>query len=76
MTPEEIVTLFAEALEGFEPIVGQPGDVDLQRLREVLFGLLLPIPYDDEAGQQNLVGLLMGATKYRSLYSCDFACPT
>ena len=76
MMPEEIVTLFAEALEGFEPIAGQPGNVNLQRLSEVLFGLLLPIPYDNEEGKQNLVGLLMETAKYRSIYGRDFVRPT
>ena len=75
MTPEEIVTSFLEALEGFEPIADQPGDVDLERLREALYGLLLPIPYNEELGKQNLVGMLMDGIKYQSIYGVSFVRP-
>ncbi len=73
--PDEIVTLFAKAIEGFEPIVGQLGNVDLQFLQEIIFGLFLQIPYDKEEGKHNLVGLLMKADKYHKIYGFGFVRP-
>ncbi len=55
MTPEEITTLFATAAAAFQPISGQPTNDDLTAIRNVLYPLLLDIPYD-EAGTHNLTG--------------------
>ena len=41
MTSEEIAAKFAHALDNFDPIVGQPSDSDLTRLREAVAPLLL-----------------------------------
>ena len=57
MTPEEITTLFATAATTFQPITGQPTDDDLTALRDVLYPLLLDIPYDMD-GTHNLIGLI------------------
>jgi hypothetical protein len=54
MTPEEITMLFATASDSFQPVVGQPTDNDLTAIRELLYPLLLDIPYD-EAGAHNLM---------------------
>ena len=35
MSPKEIITKFAEALEHFKPIQGQPSDSDLTKLMEM-----------------------------------------
>ena len=43
MLPDDISTLFAEALEKFDPITGQPTDSHLTEIREVLSQILLVI---------------------------------
>ena len=43
MTPEEIVEKFANLLEHFEPIDGQPSDTDFMGIREVFYTLLIQI---------------------------------
>ena len=45
MSPEEIVAKFAEALELFEPIEGQPSIRNLTQISELLTQLLLQIPF-------------------------------
>ena len=55
MTPNEISTNFAEASKRFEPIFGQPSINDLTKLREVLYKLLLIIPFDRQQGTHHLV---------------------
>ena len=68
--PEEIHTLFAEAIDAFEPIVCQPKDVDLYRLREAISPILLNIPYDMvNGGAANLVGIIMPDDTYKSIYN-------
>ena len=57
MTPEEITALFATAAAAFPQIDGQPFDNDLTDLQEMLYPLLLNIPYN-EGGMHNLIGLL------------------
>eukprot|EP00804_Cyclotella_cryptica_P028970 CCRYP_012391-RA/>CCRYP_012391-RA protein AED:0.45 eAED:0.45 QI:0/-1/0/1/-1/1/1/0/162 len=54
MTLEEITTVFATAATTFQPILGQPSDDDLTALRDVLYPLLLDIPYDED-GTHNLI---------------------
>ena len=49
MTPEEITAIFATAAAAFQPIVGQPSDDDLTALRDILYPLLLDIPYTEYA---------------------------
>ena len=58
MTPEEIAEKFAHSLDNFEPIVGQPSDSDLKRLREAVDPLLLQIPYVETGAVHNLIGLI------------------
>ena len=58
MTPEEITSLFATAANSFQPIVGQPTDDDLTALRDILYPLLMDIPYDVRIDGHNLVGLM------------------
>jgi hypothetical protein len=76
MTPEEIVAKFAEAKDNFEPIQGQPGDVDLKRIRETLSPLLLQIPFDEMEGKDNLVGLIQPTAAYKRKYGRAFVIPT
>ena len=51
MKPEEVTATFATAAAAFPKIVGQPTDDDLTALREILYPLLLEIPYDDHHQQ-------------------------
>lgn len=74
MTPEEIMSAFANAATTFQPIVGQPTDDDLTALRDTLYPLLLQIPYD-EAGTHNLIGLLEPDASYTTTWHAAFPIP-
>ena len=75
MSPEEIVAKFVEAADLFEPISGQPSDVEITRIRETLTPILLQIPYDDAEARDNLVGLILGDAKYSAKYGQEFKPP-
>ena len=75
MTPKEIHTLFSEALDLFEPVLGHPTDANIQRICESITPILLFIPYDDNGGKDNLVGLIMADAKYTDLYGQSFVRP-
>ena len=75
MTPEEITTSFSSAAASFQPIVGQPTDNDLTALREVLYPLLLEIPYN-EPGSHNLIGLIEPTSSYSATWGAAFPIPT
>lgn len=81
MTPEEITAAFATAAASFQPIVGQPSDDDLTALREILYPLLLDIPYDNLPGaavgqyQHNLVGLIEPNATYAVTWHAAFPIP-
>lgn len=74
MTPEEITTLFATAATSFQPIAGQPTDDDLTTLRDILYPLLLDIPYDTN-GDHNLIGLIEPAAPYTATWGAAFPIP-
>ena len=76
MTPEEIVAKFADALDNFEPIVGQPSDSDLTRLQEAVTPLLLQIPYDETGTVHKLIGLIWPEAAYVARYGYAFPKPT
>ena len=76
MSPEDIVAIFAEALERFRAIRGQPTDADLHALREILYPILLDIPYDQAEGKHSLVALILDAAEYFKLYNATFIRPT
>ena len=63
MTPEEITAVFATVAAAFTPITHQPTDDDLVALRDVLYPILLDIPYDED-GQHNLIGLIEPMASY------------
>ena len=75
MSPEEIVAKFAEVLELFKPIEGQPSIRDLTGISEVLTQLLLQIPSDETEGRDNLVGVINSTANYRSRYGQAFVIP-
>jgi hypothetical protein len=75
MSPEEIVAKFVEAADLFEPIQGQPSDVDITLIREVLTPILLQIPYDEAEAQDNLIGIILGDVKYTAKYGQAFSPP-
>ena len=64
MSPEEIVVKFVEAADLFEPIQGQPLDVDITLVRKVLTPILLQIPYDEAEAKNNRIGIILGDAKY------------
>ena len=75
MSPEEIVAKFAEALELFEPIKGQPSIWDLTKILEVLTQLLFQIRFDETEGKDNLVWVINSTANYRSRYGQAFVIP-
>ena len=76
MTPEEITHIFATAATTFQPITGQPTDNDLTALRDVLYPLLLDIPYNDQpGGMHNLIGLIKPTTTYVARWHAAFPIP-
>lgn len=74
-TSETVASLFAEAADQFEAIIGQPTDSDLHALREILYPILLDIPYDCENGTHNLVGLITKDAAYQPKYGSSFVRP-
>ena len=74
MTPEEITTTFATATTTFQPISGQPSNGDLTAMRDVLYPLLLDIPYDED-GTHNLIGLIEPTTLYTATWGTPFPPP-
>lgn len=75
MTPEEITSLFATAANTFQPIVGQPTDDDLTALRDILYPLLLDIPFDERIDGHNLVGLIEPSAAYAARWGGPFPRP-
>ena len=75
MTPTEILAKFANYLEQFKPIVGQPSDSDHTRNQEVVAPLLLQISYDETSVVHNLIGLIRTETAYTAHYSTAFPKP-
>ena len=72
MDPEEADSLFAEKLNVFDPISGQPTDTELMQLRKELTLTLLPLPYNIGKGIHNLMGLVTEKDDYRVRYGANF----
>ena len=72
---KEIVAKFADALEQFDLIDGQPSDTDLTRIQELLEKLLLQISYDKTKGTHNRIGLIQPVAAYTMRYGADFSKP-
>ena len=75
MKPDELITLFGAQLKVFEPIVGQPTNADITRLREVLTALLCPIPYNGEEQIHSLLSIIISDTTYTAQYNTTFSIP-
>ena len=69
MLPDNISTLFTEAIETFEPIAGQLTDSHLNELRKVIAQILLVIPYRKESRVHNLVGIIQYLTTHTADYT-------
>ena len=76
MKPEDVPLLFAELASSYEAIIGQPSDSDIVKMREVISEDLYHIPYDDEKGIHNLVGLIQEKMSYLAEYKKAFTSPT
>ena len=72
MTPKEIVAKFAKVLKKFEPINGQPSDIDLMQIREAVVPLLLQLPYNKTGAVHNLIGLICPEAAYTMCYGAAF----
>ena len=76
MTPEDVALLFADASAKFDAIVGQPTVGNLHELFEVVYPILLDIPYDASNGaKHNLVGLIDDDAEYLAEYGSAFKRP-
>ena len=70
MKPEDVSALFVTARETFGGMIeGPPSLIDLRRIHETLFPLLLDIPYDEEKGVHSLVGIILPAAEYQKDYN-------
>ena len=74
MTPEEITSLFATAATTFQHIAGQPSNDDLTVLQDILYPLLLNIPYDED-GTHNIIGLIEPPDSYVETWGATFPIP-
>ena len=72
MKPEDVPLLFAEMASTFEPILGQPTDSDIVNITEILIEALYQIPFDDEKGVHNLVGIILAKPVYLADYKEPF----
>ena len=75
MKLDELLTLFGAQLEVFEPIVGQPTNGDIPRLREVLTSLLHPIPCNGDEQLHSLLGIIISDPAYTTQYTTTFPVP-
>ena len=64
------------ALDNSDPIIDQPSDSDLTRLREAIAPLLLQIPYDETSGTHNPIGIIWEKPAYLKRYGEAFPEPT
>ena len=74
MSPEEIALVFADVTAKTTPINGNPTDDDLTALRDLLYPILLSIPYDVN-GVHNLVGLIQPTATYVANWTAAFPRP-
>jgi hypothetical protein len=74
MTPEEITAIFATMATTFPPFTGQPTNDDLTALRNVMYPLLLDIPFDMD-GAHNLIGLIEPTASYTATWGTPFPIP-
>ena len=72
MKPEDVPLLFAKMASTYEPISGQPSDSDIVKITEVLSEALYQIPFDDEKGVHNFVGLIQDKESYLADYKEAF----
>ena len=76
MNPEELQLMFAARLDLFDPILGHPTGADLTRLSEELTTIIIPLYYDVEKGNHNLLGIMMDEGDYNQRYCAKFPTPT
>ena len=64
MTPNTITLLFKEARDTFPPFKGNPADDDLLLIQEMLFPILMEIPYNQLGRAHLLTAILVDPAKY------------
>ena len=65
MKTTEIQAAFAALLDTYKPSSGQPTDKDLIYLQNDSLGVLVPISFDRELGNHNLMGLMLEDAEYK-----------
>ena len=75
MKSTEIQAAFAALLETFEPITGQPTDEDLTCLKSSILQQVVPIPFDTELGEHNLMGLILTDDEYTDILGGEATFP-
>ena len=63
-TPLDITAKFMEAYGTFIVIEGQPTNLDVNRVFEVLYRILYPTEYDETNALHNLIGIILGGKPY------------
>ena len=72
MKSSEIQAAFAALMDTFEPITGQPTDEDMTRLKNAILQQVVPIPFDTESGEHNLMGLILSDFEYQERHENAF----
>jgi len=68
-TPSDVIAAFKAASDAFPKFTGPPTDDSLRQIHEAITPILLPIPYDGEDGQDNLMGIILEDSVYKKHYN-------
>ena len=73
MSPKELFTLFEATQEDSEVENGQTTDAYLVNIKAFITSILLLDPYNEEHGNNNLVGLVWSMSKYKATHQGNMA---
>ena len=74
-TPAEVTAMFVEALEALKVVHARPTDSYVNKIFEVLSGILYGILYDETEGKHNLIGIIQDDVPYYAKYGASFKIP-
>ena len=75
MKSTKIQAAFAALMDTFKPITGQPTDDDLTCLKSSILQQVVPIPFDLELGEHNLMGLVLPDAEHTEILGGDTTFP-
>ena len=67
MKSTKIQAAFVALLDTSEPIMSQPIDKDMTRLKSSILQQVVPIPFDLELGEHSLMGLVLSDAEYTEI---------